>query len=198
MKNRFTRIVFTVAALAVIAGCAVGPNYHRPVVNAPENFRFAEGQGTNSFADLPWWEVFKDPMLQDLIRTALTNNYDLKQAVARVEQARNQAIAARSAFFPQIGYSGNIGRGRNSLYNSPTTLAGATESSALTTVNAFWEIDFWGRIRRMSEAARAQYLATDEARRGVTISLMSAVATTYFQLLDLDRELEIQHGATNA
>ena len=78
----------------------MGPNYKRPVVNTPENFRFAESQGTNSFADLPWWEVFKDPMLQDLVRTALTNNYDLKQAVARVEQSRNLAIAARSAVLP--------------------------------------------------------------------------------------------------
>lgn len=188
-------------ALALLGGCAVGPNYKPPAVNAPENFRFAEGRTTNSLADLPWWEVFKDPMLQDLVRTALTNNYDLKQAVARVEQARNQAIVARSAFFPQIGYAGDIGRGRNALYNAPspaTPGSATTDSSALATVNAFWEIDFWGRIRRLSEAARAQYLATDEARRGVTISLMSTVATTYFQLLDLDRELEIQRAATNA
>jgi outer membrane protein, multidrug efflux system len=189
---------FLIILLALVAGCAVGPNYKRPVVNTPDNFRFAATQTTNSLADLPWWEVFQDPMLQDLIRTALTNNYDLKQAVARVEQARNQAIAARSAFFPQISYGGNIGRGRNSLYNFPTTLDGSTESSAQATVNAFWEVDFWGRIRRLSEAARAQYLATDEARRGVTISLVSAVATAYFQLLDLDQELEIERAATNA
>ena len=184
--------------LALLGGCAVGPNYHPPAVQAPDNFRFAESRTTNSLADLPWWDVFKDPMLQDLIRTALTNNYDLKQAISRVEQARNQAIAARSAFFPQIGYSGDIGRGRNVLYTSPAATGGATDSSALATLNAFWEIDFWGRIRRLSEAARAQYLATDQARRGVTISLMSQVAIAYFQLLDLDRELEIQRAATNA
>ncbi len=191
-------LVIMITLLALVAGCAVGPNYKRPAVNTPDNFRFASTQTTNSLANLPWWEVFQDPMLQDLIRTALTNNYDLKQAVARVEQARNQAIAARSAFFPQISYGGNIGRGRNSLYNFPATLDGSTESSAQATVNAFWEVDFWGRIRRLSEAARAQYLATDEARRGVTISLVSAVATAYFQLLDLDQELEIERAATNA
>jgi len=189
---------FLIALLALAAGCAVGPNYKRPAVNTPANYRFAESQVTNSFADLPWWEVFKDPMLQNLVRTALTNNYDLKQAVARVEQARNQAIAARSAFFPQIGYNGNVGRGRNALYNAPVTLNGATESSASVSLNAAWEIDFWGRIRRMSQAAQAQYLATDQARRGVTITLMSDVATTYFQLLDLDQELGIQRAATNA
>ncbi|MGO8836911.1 MAG: efflux transporter outer membrane subunit [Limisphaerales bacterium] len=198
MKFRFKVFFLLAVVLVLVGGCAVGPNYKRPAVNTPENFRFAESQGTNSLGDLPWWEVFKDPMLQQLVRTALTNNYDLKQAVARVEQYRNLAIAARSAFFPQIGYGGNIGRGRNALYNTPTTTGGATDSSAMLSLNAFWEIDFWGRIRRMSQAAQAQYLATDEARRGVTITLMSDVATAYFQLLDLDRELEIQRAATNA
>ncbi len=198
MRFRFTDILLLMAALAFLGGCAVGPNYKRPAVNTPENFRFAESQATNSFADLPWWEVFKDPTLQDLVRTALTNNYDLKQAVARVEQSRNLAIAARSQFFPQIGYNGNVGRGRNALYNAPAATLGATDSSALASLNATWEIDFWGRIRRLSQSAQAQYLATDEARRAVTISLMSDVATTYFQLLDLDRELEIQRAATNA
>ncbi|MFZ0827783.1 MAG: efflux transporter outer membrane subunit [Verrucomicrobiia bacterium] len=198
MKPRLRNLFCLMVALALLGGCAVGPNYQRPAVQSPENFRFAESQGTNSLADLPWWEVFKDPTLQDLVRTALTNNYDLKQAVARVEQARNQAVAARSAFFPQISYSGNVGRGRNALYNAPVTLNGATESSVSASLNAAWEIDFWGRIRRMSQAAQAQYLATDEARRGVTLTLMSDVATTYFQLLDLDQELEIQRAATNA
>ena len=105
--------------LAILGGCAVGPNYKRPAVQAPENFRFTNSQTTNSLGDLPWWQVFKDPILLNLIGTALTNNYDLKQAVARVEQARNQAAAANAAFFPQVGYSGDIGRGRNALYNSP-------------------------------------------------------------------------------
>jgi multidrug efflux system outer membrane protein len=198
MKSRLETLFPLIVVLALAGGCAVGPNYRQPAVNSPENFRFARSQDTNSLADLPWWEVFKDPTLQDLVRTALTNNYDLKQAVARVEEARNQAVAVRSAFFPQIGYSGNVGRGRNALYNAPVTLNGATESSVSASLNAAWEIDFWGRIRRMSQAAQAQYLATDEARRGVTITLMSDVATAYFQLLDLDQELEIQRAATNA
>ncbi len=142
--------------------------------------------------------MFNDPHLQDLIGTALTNNYDLKQAVARVEQARNQAAVANSAFFPQINYSGDVGRGRNALYNSPAALNGATKSSAQLSLDAAWEIDIWGRIRRSSEAARAQYLATDEARRGVMITLVSDVATTYFQLLQFDAELEIERDATNA
>jgi outer membrane protein, multidrug efflux system len=198
MKFKFHVGLCLAFTLALLGGCAVGPNYKPPAVNAPQNFRFAENRTTNSLADLPWWDVFKDPALQGLIRIALTNNYDLQQAVARVEQARNQAIAVRSAFFPQASYGGDVGRGRNALYNAPADLGTATESSAQATLNAFWEIDFWGRIRRLSQAARAQYLATDEARRGVTLTLISDVATAYFQLLDLDRELAIQRAATNA
>ena len=185
-------------ALALLAGCAVGPNYKRPVVNTPAQFRFTENQTTNSFGDLPWWQVFQDPVLRGLIGTAITNNYDLKQAVARVEQARDQATVANSAFFPQIGYGGDIGRGHNALYNAASSLNGRTESSAQLTLGATWEIDLWGRIRRSSEAARAQYLATDEARRGVMITLVSQVATAYFQLLQLDQQLVIQRAATNA
>ena len=197
LHSRF-QIFGLAAVLAAFVGCAVGPNYKRPAVNTPEQFRFTENQETNSFGDLPWWKVFQDPILQGLIGTAITNNYDLKQAVARVELARNQAAAANSAFFPQIGYSGDIGRGRNALYNSPAGLNGGTTSSAQLTLGVVWEIDFWGRIRRSSEAARAQFLATDAARRGVTISLVSQVAVTYFQLLDLDQEMAIQCAATNA
>lgn len=195
------KIIFAmgVGSVLLISGCAVGPNYKRPAVNTPEQFRFTENQTTNSLGDLPWWQVFKDPILQGLIGTALTNNYDLKQAVAHVEQAREQATVANSAFFPQIGYGGDIGRGRNSLYNSPSpSPKSPTKSSAQLTLNAAWEIDVWGRIRRSSEAARAQYLATDEARRGVMITLVSAVAGTYFQLMQLDQELQIQREATNA
>jgi multidrug efflux system outer membrane protein len=198
MKKIILKNIAPVVLLATLAGCAVGPDYKRPTVNSPTQFRFDEAASTNSFANLPWWQVFNDPVLQDLIRTALTNNYDLKQAVARVEQARYQAVAAKSDFFPQINYSGDIGRGKNALYNSPADLKGDKASSALLGLSAFWEIDFWGRIRRMSESAKAQYLATEQARRSLTISLTSQVAASYLQLLELDQELEIQRAATNA
>lgn len=198
MNCNLKRALLFFIGVSLAGGCAVGPNYKRPPVAAPENFRFASGPATNSFADLPWWRVFNDPVLQELIGTALTNNYDLKQAVARVEQARQQAVVARAPLFPQIGYGGDIGRGRNAIFNTLTPLNGAVRSSAQINLSAFWEIDFWGRIRRLSEAARARYLATEEAQRGVTITLVSDVATAYFQLLDLDQELEIQRAATNA
>jgi len=200
IKLQNSRWLFTVGLCSVVfvAGCAVGPNYKQSSMDAPGSFRFASGQSTNSLGDLPWWEVFKDPTLLELISTAITNNYDLRQAVARVEQARNLAVAARAPVFPQVGYGGNVGRGRNALFNSPAALNGATESSAAASLGAVWEIDLWGRIRRLSEAARAEYLATDEARRAITTMLVSDVATTYFQLLQLDQELAIQRAATNA
>jgi multidrug efflux system outer membrane protein len=181
-----------------VGGCALGPNYKRPPVDTSGNFRFATSDATNSIGDLPWWGMFKDPALQDLIRIGLSNNYNLKQAVARVEQARQQVTVARSQLFPQVGYGGTIGRGRNSLLNTPTPQNGATTTSVFAGVNAVWEIDFWGRIRRQTEAARAVYLSTDEARRGVTITLISDIATDYLTLLDLDQELQIQRAATNA
>lgn len=182
----------------LMAGCAVGPNYQRPAVNVPDRYRFAASQATNSFADLPWWEVFEDPTLVGLIHSAVANNLNLRQAVARLEHARQLSVAARAPLFPQIGYGGIVGRGRNALWNSPAPLNGATESSAATSVNVFWEVDLWGRIRRLSEAARAKYLATEEARRGVTTSLVSDVATAYFLMLQFDEELAIQRAATNA
>ncbi len=187
-----------VMVLLPLAGCVVGPHYHRPATNSPDNFRFATSQTNRSLADLPWRDVFQDPFLQNLIVGVLTNNYDLEQAVARVEQARYVVIATRAPLFPQVSYSADIGRGRNSIFNAPFSNGGATDSSGLAGVNAVWEIDFWGRIRQMTRAAQAQYLATDEARRSLTITLVSDVATAYYQLLDLDQELRIQQEATNA
>src|ERR1035441_4352588 len=108
MRNKLKRSLVFIVTLGILGGCAVGPNYKRPAVESPGAYRFATGESASSFADLPWWQVFKDPILEGLIGTALTNNYDLKQAVARVEQARNQAAVANSQFFPQIGYE--IGR----------------------------------------------------------------------------------------
>jgi len=198
MKSKIEIGSLWIVSVVLLGGCALGPNYKRPPVEVPANYRFATSTTSISVADLPWWQVFQDPVLQGLIRTALTNNYDLKQAVARVQQARNLATVAAAPLFPQINYGGEVGRGRNAVLNSPSFQHGDTTGTAFANVNAFWEIDLWGRIRRLSEAGRAQYLATEEARRGVTITLVSDVATAYFQLLDLDRELQIQVAATNA
>lgn len=186
------------ALAAMLAGCAVGPNYKRPAVYAPTDYRGAESHGTNSLADLPWWEMFKDDNLQDLIRTALTNNYDIRLAVTRVEQAQAILMQNRAAFFPQVNYAGEIGRGRNSVAGNPTFDTGVTSSFFLADANASWELDLWGRIRRLNESARAQLLSSREAQRDVMITVISQVAQAYFQLLAFDRQIEIAKSTTNS
>jgi multidrug efflux system outer membrane protein len=196
----FTRAWLCFAALGLLAmmtNCAVGPNYKRPKTGIPEVYRGETGLSTNSLAELPWWQVFKDDSLQELVRTALTNNYDLRIAVARVEQARAIADETRAEFFPQIGYEGAVGRGKNAVNGVPSG-TGKTASFSSVAANASWEIDLWGRIRRLNESARAQYFATEEARRNVRISIISQTAQAYFQLLALDAQLSIAKEATNA
>lgn len=189
-----SRYTLWLVALLTLAGCAVGPNYKRPAVNTPATFRGAAGDAasTNSFADLPWWGVFKDPALQDLVREALTNNFDLRITLTRVDQARALQMQARSQFMPQIGYGGEAARGRNTYLGSPAPgPQPVTTDSFLAGFNAVWEIDLWGRVRRMNEAARANFMATQEGRRAVQISIVSAVARAYFELLELDEQLAI-------
>ena len=183
--------------LGLIAGCAVGPNYQRPPVNSPPAFRGEPDAATNSLGDLPWWQVFHDATLQNLIRLALTNNYDLRIAVTRVAQEQALAAQARAQYFPQANYDLAAGRGRNISGGMPApTGTGGTIFAG--DVNASWEIDLWGRIRRLNESARAQYLASREARRDVTVSLIARVAQDYFQLLALDDQLEIARQSTNS
>src|SRR6185369_8268456 len=184
--SNFKKFILLAAALS-LAGCAVGPNYKRPAVNAPTGFRGATNDvSTNSLADLPWWSVFKDPGLQELVRTALTNSYDLRIILTRVDQARALQAQARSQFLPQVDYRGDAARGRNSFLTSPSPNAGKTMDSFLGAFEAVWEIDLWGHVRRMNEAARANLMATHEGRRSVTISLVSGVASAYFELLEFD------------
>jgi len=192
MRSLNFRTTLFVAGALTLAGCAVGPNYKRPEVNAPVGFRDApDSISTNSFADLPWWGVFKDPALQELIQIALTNNYDLQITLARVDQARAEQMQARSELLPQAGYGGEASRGRNSFLELPTANGGRTMNGFVGGLGVLWEIDLWGRVRRMNEAARANYMASQEGRREVMISLVSKVAQAYFELLELDDQLEI-------
>jgi len=191
MRSSFLKPSLVCVALT-LAGCAVGPNYKRPAVEAPAGFRGATKEvSTNSFADLPWWSVFKDPVLQDLVHVALTNNYDLRITLTRVDQARALQAQARSQFMPQVGYEGEATRGRNTFLTLPTPTGGRTMNSFLGGFEAVWEIDLWGRVRRMNEAARANFMASQEGRRTVMISLVSGVARAYFELLELDEQLAI-------
>ena len=180
----------------VLAGCAVGPIYQRPAINGPENFRSAPGPAAQaSLAELPWWQVFQDENLQGLIGEALENNYDLRIAASRMEQARQVAAQARSQFYPSINYDGAVSDGKNNVLGQPSP-NGITMDSGLLDLSVFWEMDLWGRIRHLNEAARAQYLASEEARRGLTISLVSSVAQSYLELLQLDLSLEIARRNT--
>jgi multidrug efflux system outer membrane protein len=192
MRSYHFKLPFWSVVVLTLAGCAVGPNYQRPAVNAPVSYRDSTNQvPTNSLADLPWWGVFKDPVLQDLIRVALTNNYDLRIILTRVDQARALQMQARSQFLPQVGYAGEASRGRNMFLDLPTPNGGQTMNGFLAGFGALWEIDLWGRIRRMNEAARANFMATQEGRRTVMISVVSGVAKAYFELLELDDQLAI-------
>jgi multidrug efflux system outer membrane protein len=182
------KLVFLSLASLVLVGCTVGPRYKRPAVNSPVNYYIDPSPQTNSIADLSWWELFKDPVLQGLIQEALKNNYDVRIAAARVEQERANLGVARSLYFPQIGYGTNISGQRGPAIPNHTYYS--------YNFNLSWELDLWGRIRRLNEQQRAVFLATQEAQRGVWLSLVSDVAQAYFELraLDSQREIAVQTG----
>jgi multidrug efflux system outer membrane protein len=170
-------------ALTVAAGCAVGPNYHRPRIETPPAFRFATGTPSpSSIADLPWWEVFHDDALQALLRRALASNFDLRIAAAHVEQSRALARAEGANLLPGIGVTGNAAYSNGSIAR-----VRAFGGSAF----ASWEPDVFGGLRRSAEKAQANYLASEEARRGAWITVLADVAQAYFRLLSLDVQRKI-------
>ncbi len=187
------RNIITMALLIFIMGaCMVGPNYTRPDVDIPSTWRIEESEG-KELANTAWWEQFGDPVLNELITTALQENKDLLIASARVQEYAGRLTTTRSELFPQIGYDAEASRDRMSerLATSPPPGVDTEQTTTSAVLNANWEIDLWGRIRRLSESARADLFAKEEARRGVVLSLVSAVATGYIQLRDYDRQLEI-------
>lgn len=191
--------IVTISAAALLSGCAVGPNYQRPVVQTPQAFRAPEPlpqQQAASLADLNWWDVFKDEQLQGLVRTALAQNYDLREAIARVEAARASLGITRSDQFPTVGVSGDIQTNRTSRNGSlplpESILRSQNRTFGEAAVNLLsFELDIWGRLRRATEASRANLLAAEETRKTVVTTLVSQVATNYFSLRQLDNELEI-------
>ncbi len=194
MRNRFHNrfgtgpASFLLLSASLLSGCTVGPNYHRPAVQTPPAFhdpdqsQQAEPQ-TASFADLPWWQVFHDPQLQDLIRTALKQNYDLQLAVERVSAARAQVGITRSNEFPQVSLDPNFSGGKTdqNIKSNVFSVAG----------DALFQVDLFGRYRRATEAARAQLLGTQDAQQTVVLTLVSDVASDYFLLRNLDLQLQI-------
>ena len=181
------------------AGCMVGPNYKRPSIATPAAFRAPEPlppDQASSLADLKWFQVFKDAQLQDLIRRALVRNYDLRDAVARVEAARASLGITRSEQFPSVAAGGGVEFNRLSRDGATPIRAALLPSQNRTFGSAVlellsFEIDIWGRLRRATEAARANLLSAEATRQAVVTTLVSDVATSYLALRELDYELEI-------
>ncbi len=191
MDNIRKRAPWTVAilVLGMFGGCMVGPNYHRPVVEPPTTYRDLSQNPqlqaqTASYADLPWWQVFQDPQLQELIRTALKQNYDLQIATERINAGRAQVSITRSRLFPQVQGNGDFTGGKDHNFQ-------ATSNFLTLTADAAFQLDFFGRLRRATESSRAQLLATEDARKTVILTLVSDVASDYFALLQLDLQLQI-------
>jgi outer membrane protein, multidrug efflux system len=181
----------------LLSGCLLGPDYQRPAVPTPDTFRGASPAITpdkQSIAELKWFEVFKDAQLQELIRTALAQNYDLRDAVARVDAARANLGITQADQYPNIGIGADLTSIENSRRGQFTIPNGASRERTFSTVflNLFtFEIDIWGKLRRTTEAARADLLGTDWARKAVVTTLIGDVASAYFNLLELDMELAI-------
>src|SRR5207245_5279016 len=189
--KKLESLILAILASSLIVGCVVGPNYHKPVVQPPTAYRDlrenpqAQAQA-ESYADLPWWQVFQDPQLQELIRTALKQNYDLQLATERINAGRAQVQITRSNLFPQVTGNGDFSGGKEHNFQ--------TKSNFLTlTADAAFQLDFFGKLRRATEASRAQLLATEDARQTVILTLVSDVASAYFALLQLDLQLQITH-----
>ena len=192
------RIIIS-ALVLFIQGCMVGPDYRRPTVDMPQDWRLQE-QEMRDLVDTQWWEQFDDPVLNDLIVIGLAENKDVKIAAARIEQFAGQYITTRAALFPQIGAGASFGRDRISEKGA-APLTSSVENPAdayLAQFAASWEIDLWGKLRRAKESARADILSSEEARRGVILSLVSSIATGYINLRDLDRQLEIAQATAKS
>jgi outer membrane protein, multidrug efflux system len=181
------------SAMLLLAGCAVGPDYRRPELSLPSEFRGQSPDvppGEKSIGDLAWWEVFRDEALQELLRTALAQNYDLRVAASRVLDARAQVTVTRSFQFPDV--SGNASAAYLRIFGGDRAPTQQKETfSPVGTLDLAWELDLWGRLRRATEAAWAELLASEDVQRFVMATLISDVATAYFQLRELDLELEI-------
>ncbi|MEO8379048.1 MAG: efflux transporter outer membrane subunit [Acidobacteriota bacterium] len=184
------RSVLILLAAALLSGCAVGPAYQRPPLVVPEQiYGASEPASAESLADLAWFDLFQDPVLRSLIEEALRNGYDVRVAAARVEEARARAGIVNAARYPNVDGQVDVGVGRQS---------GDTGAAIAANVGAGWEVDLWGRIRHLNEAARAQYLASEEGQRAVRLALVAEVASTYFDLRELDEELDIAKRTTAA
>jgi multidrug efflux system outer membrane protein len=197
------RAVAVLMAMGLLTGCTLGPKYQRPSVAVPQSFHAPQALPTAeavSLADLKWWQVFRDEELQRLIRTALDKNHDLREAVGRVEAAQANLGITRADQFPQAGASGDVNftrLSRNGAFPLPATLVPSQNRNwgqAQLNLLSF-EVDLWGRLRRATEAARANLLSEEENRKAVLTTLVGNVAAEYFTLRQFDAQLEIARQA---
>ena len=193
------RVAFTLIASAALASCTLGPNYKRPQIETPSAYRGAvapasSAQTAESLADLKWFELFRDDRLTQLVSTALKQNFELRIAAERVLQARAVYGISRADRFPTVDGSADVIAARSSRTGANRGIPQGVDTSVSYAQIGFslgWELDVWGRIRRLNEAARAQYFATEEGRRGVITTLVADVTETYLDIRTLDLELEI-------
>lgn len=190
------RIILPLLAAAFLNACAVGPDYRRPAIETPEKWRVDYPQAA-AVANFGWWTQFGDPALNALIETALSENLDIQAAAARVDQFIGALQTTRAQFFPQIGYNANFSRNRATERGLVVLPPGSDPYYSLYrgALDATWQIDLFGRIRRQSEAAQAQVLASEQGRRGVILSVVTSVAASYIGLRALDRQLEIARSS---
>jgi multidrug efflux system outer membrane protein len=186
------------AAALLVTGCAVGPEYARPAVDVPPAWRI-DAADADDLANTLWWRQFDDPVLDRLIEQALASNLDLLIAAARVDQFAGQLTSTRAQFYPQVGYGLDASRNRASRVGVPALPPGADVYSSLYegALSAQWQIDLFGRVRRQTEAAQAQVYASEQGRRGVVLSLVGSVASSYVVLRGLDRQLEIARATAD-
>ncbi len=184
--NLMKPLLVTALLAVMAAGCMVGPNLEKPVVDTEEQFRFDSVAG-DSMVNLAWWDLYDDPLLDTMIFLALEHNRDVKTALSRIEQAYAVLGVSRADLFPQIGYE------LSATYGKPDPSGAGADAAPLfvITPNVYWELDFWGKVRRANQAAQQEIYASEDALRQVQVSLISAVADGYFQLLDFDKRLEI-------
>jgi multidrug efflux system outer membrane protein len=197
-KNKPAKVFFPLSSFlfpimaVVLSGCMVGPDYEKPEVDTPAVWRFEVSEAADT-VNTTWWRQFDDPVLDELVDEALKNNKDVRIAVARVEEFSARVDITRSGLFPQVGYTAGAERNQTSLETVGGLPSGISRTNDLynAALNVGWELDIWGKIRRATEAARADLLASEESKRTVILSLVSAVASSYISLRTLDRQLVI-------
>ncbi|GJG97162.1 efflux transporter outer membrane subunit [Cupriavidus pauculus] len=189
--KRTCRCVVLALGAGLMSACAIGPNYQRPEVAEPQAYRIDTGLLTVA-ADSDWWNSFNDPVLTAMVETALRNNYDARIASARIEEFRAQLMVARSGFYPQLNATASAARQKSGGFNGTAFQSfGAPRNSYEALLNASWEIDLWGRIRRQAESAEADLWNAEYTRRGVVLSLAASVVQGYATLRGLDAQLAV-------